>query len=221
MTPTSPGRKVCLQRAEVAVGTIKRLKIARGPGKPCAVITGGYGSARSRKRRRKTTAEVPRVHLRDLAPLPAWAEAVWMPGHDGSGRAEVDIEWTPAGFGGRRPWLVCPCCARHVIAVYRVRATWTCRRCGNLVDPGTRDNLLQRALRRARAARERLGPGREFPAPLSLFAKPKGMRWRTYERLLKAAERADNRAVLAMWAKLSPSLRAAFFDLRPRLTDAA
>ncbi len=161
------------------------------------------------------------MHLRDLAPLPAWATAVWMPSHDGSGRSEFDIEWTPAGFGGRRPWLVCPCCARHVIAVYRVGGAWVCRRCGNLVYPSTRERPSDRALRKARQARKRIGPGRSFPAPISALGKPKGMWWRTYEKLVRDVERADDRAVREMLAELLPSLRTAFLDLNLNLADAA
>ena len=220
MTPTSTSGGACSQRAGGAVGTVRRLKIVRGSGKPCAVITGGYGPARSHRRRRNTTAEVPRLHLRDLAPLPAWAEAVWMPGRDGSGRTEVGIEWAPAGFGGRRPCLVCPCCARHVIAVYRVRGAWVCRRCGNLVYPSTREKPSDRALRKARQARERLGFDCSFPWPISALGKPRGMRWRTYEKLVRDVERADDRAVREMLAGLPPKLQAAFLGLNRHLADA-
>ena len=169
---------------------------------------GGYGSGRPRKGNRKTTAQALKVDIRDFTPLPTWAAAVGVSGPDAVGHEDIDIEWTSAGFGGRRPWLVCSRCRHHVMSVYRVNGAWVCRHCGNLVYPSTRESRFDRALRKARKARDRVGASHNLFEPPWRAGRPKGMWRRTYERLLKEVDRADNRSALAMAAELPRSAQA-------------
>ena len=56
-----------------------------------------------------------------------------------------------------------------------------CRHCYALVYESRRENSMTHALRRAQDIRERLGGSANMTKPFP--EKPKGMHWRTYERL--------------------------------------
>ena len=105
----------------------------------------------------------------------------------------VSIVWTPCHFGGSRPWFVCPGvvngvpCGRRVGKLYGPGRYFLCRHCYGLAYQSQREQAHERALRRAVAIRRRLGgePGMLCPFP----EKPKGMQWRTYERLRQRVRR--------------------------------
>lgn len=94
----------------------------------------------------------------------------------------IDIEWTRCNLGGKRPWFRCPArhCARRVAVLYG-GAIFACRRCYHLAYPSQRENIGDRATRKADKIRDRMGwePGILNGEGL----KPKGMHWKTYERL--------------------------------------
>jgi hypothetical protein len=95
----------------------------------------------------------------------------------------VALEWTGCNFGGERPWFVCPGlgCGRRAAILYGEGRYFLCRHCYDLVYESQRENQMTRALRRAQAIRERLGGSANMTKPFP--EKPKGMHWRTYERL--------------------------------------
>jgi hypothetical protein len=95
----------------------------------------------------------------------------------------VLLSWTACTFGGERPWFVCPGagCGRRVALLYGPGRYFLCRHCYDLVYESQRENEMNRALRRAQAIRERLGGSANMTKPFP--EKPKGMHWRTYERL--------------------------------------
>ena len=105
-------------------------------------------------------------------------------------RCAVPLGWTPCHFGGERPWFVCPGegCGRRVAVLYG-RRLFLCRRCHGLAYESTRQSPGDRALRRAQRIRGRLGGTGNLLTPLP--SKPKGMHWRTYERLLREAAAAE------------------------------
>lgn len=94
----------------------------------------------------------------------------------------VQLDWTACTFGGRRAWFLCPArgCGRRVAILYG-GAIFACRHCYRLAYPSQRETADDRAARRADRIRARLGwePGILNGAG----GKPKGMRWRTFERL--------------------------------------
>jgi hypothetical protein len=55
------------------------------------------------------------------------------------------------------------------------------RHCYDLSYQSQRDNVMYRALHKAQSIRERLGGSANMTEPFP--EKPKGMHWRTYERL--------------------------------------
>ena len=103
----------------------------------------------------------------------------------------VLLDWTACTYGGRRAWFLCPAagCGRRVAKLYG-GAIFACRHCYRLAYRSQREAMHDRALQRADDIRERLGwmPGVLNPAG----GKPKGMRWKTYLRLLEEYEEATS-----------------------------
>lgn len=94
----------------------------------------------------------------------------------------VNLTWTPCNFGGERPWFLCPVvgCGRRVAILYGGRI-FACRHCHQLAYPSQRESSDDRAARRADKIRKKLG---WFPGILNGTGwKPKGMHWKTYEKL--------------------------------------
>jgi hypothetical protein len=102
------------------------------------------------------------------------------------------------GFGGDRPYFICPgvvngiCCGRRVIKLHGAGRYFLCRHCYRLAYASQSENVLDRAVRRANKIRQRLGgdPGMAAPFP----PKPARMWQRRYERLQDQAFEAELRA---------------------------
>ena len=110
----------------------------------------------------------------------------------------VFLDWSACNFGGKRPWFVCPGsgCSRRVAFLYGLRRYVLCRHCYDLVYESQRENGMTRALRRAQAIRERLGGSANMTKPFP--EKPKGMHWRTYERLFWEHHEAEMEQLIGM-----------------------
>jgi len=126
--------------------------------------------------------------------------------HHGSGEWEqmrytVALCRTPCGFGGERVWWRCPAvgCGRRVAVLYGGRV-FACRQCNHLAYASQREADDDRATRRADTIRRRLGwePGILNGKGL----KPKGMHWRTFERLEASHDFHVNAALAGMAVKL-------------------
>jgi len=94
----------------------------------------------------------------------------------------VRVEWTPCNYGGTRAWFRCPAvgCGRRVAILYG-GTIFACRHCYRLAYHCQRENLGDRATRRAGKIRNRL---KWEPGILNGHCgKPKGMHSRTYQRL--------------------------------------
>ena len=101
----------------------------------------------------------------------------------------VPLVETPTRFGGTRQWLLCPSCKARCRILYG-GAQFRCRRCQRLKYDTQYEPAFARAATRALKIRERLGckHGIDHPFP----EKPKGMRWKTYERLVAKDESLQN-----------------------------
>jgi hypothetical protein len=112
-------------------------------------------------------------------------------------RYPVRLAWTPCHYGRARAWFVCPAvgCGRRVAILYG-GGIFACRHCYRLAYASQREGADDRALRRADTIRRRLG---WKPGILNgLGDKPKGMHWRTFERLTSDHEAFAERSLAGM-----------------------
>jgi hypothetical protein len=94
----------------------------------------------------------------------------------------VRVEWTFCNYGGSRAWFLCPArgCGRRVAIIFG-GSIFACRHCHKLAYQCQREMDDDRAMRRADSIRRRLGWEAGIANPEG--GKPKGMHWRTFERL--------------------------------------
>ena len=114
------------------------------------------------------------------------------------GSQRVTLRWIPCNFGGARPWFECSSvsvgygCGRRVAKLYLDGHVFACRQCCGLAYASQSENVRDRAMRRARKIRRRLG------GELSLLdrfpGKPARMHRRTYHRLFAKAMAAQERS---------------------------
>ena len=111
----------------------------------------------------------------------------------------VRLEWTGCNLGGKRAWFLCPAqgCGRRVAILYG-GSVFACRHCHKLNYQCQRETDDDRAARRGDKIRARL----KWDAGIlnGNGWKPKGMHWRTFERL-RAEHDAFASASLAGMAK--------------------
>lgn len=115
----------------------------------------------------------------------------------------VLLEWTPCNYGGLRAWFNCPAsgCGRRVAKLFLGSAgIFACRHCYQLVYASQRESTDDRATGRAGKIRDRLG----WPPGIinGHGDKPKGMHWRTYQRLVFEHDRFVNVSLLGMQKKI-------------------
>jgi hypothetical protein len=113
-------------------------------------------------------------------------------------REPVELDWTPCNFGGERPWFICPGagCGQRVAVLYGPGRYFLCRHCNDLAYQSQRDTKMHRALYRAQDIRRQLGGSANMMEPFP--EKPKGMHWRTYERMWWAHHEAEMEQLIGM-----------------------
>ena len=126
-----------------------------------------------------------------------WRDSEWK-----SVEQRVPITWTACRLGGRRPWFVCSVycggryCGRRVALLYGAGELFACRRCYGLAYASQQESAPHRGLGKAQKIRLRLGGS---PNMLDEFPnKPKRMHWRTYDRLRRAHDIAEERSTIAL-----------------------
>lgn len=92
----------------------------------------------------------------------------------------VQTQTSPCHLGGRRHWFTCPRCSKRVAVLYAPGRTFACRQCGGLAY-ATQKNVGDRAMTKTDKLRKRMG----WQAGIlnDNGGKPKGMHWKTYQRL--------------------------------------
>lgn len=114
----------------------------------------------------------------------------------------VALEWTLCHLGGRRVWFRCPAsgCGRRVAILFG-GAIFACRHCHRLAYPCQRETDDDRAARRADTIRRRLG---WEPGILNgEGGKPRGMHWRTFQRLRAEHDANVNASLLGIARRFS------------------
>jgi hypothetical protein len=113
-------------------------------------------------------------------------------------RQTIALVSTPCGFGGTRPWFVCPGmvngvrCGRRVAKLHAGGPYLLCRHCYRLTYASQSEREFDRALRRANKLRT--GLGGEPGTGAWIAAKPKGMHRKTYDARVDEIARLEDRA---------------------------
>ena len=100
----------------------------------------------------------------------------------------VPIVWTKCPLGGRRPWFRCNFCGGRVGLLYSGGEKFACRRCYGLAYESQQQIPRLRRIRKAQKIREGLGGTANLLQPFP--EKPRGMHWRTYNRIKQVYETA-------------------------------
>lgn len=108
-------------------------------------------------------------------------------------RQAITLAYTPCHYGGSKPWFLCPQCGRRVAVLVLGGQFFLCRHCYHLPYASQCETPLDRGYRKVRKIHEKVGANLNLTAPIR--NKPKGMHWRTFERLC-AAERGAQAQVL-------------------------
>ena len=103
----------------------------------------------------------------------------------------VTINRIPCRFGGSRAYFRCKC-NKRVVKLYAAGKHFRCRHCNHLPYSSKNEGQWDRALRQRSKQRRRLNGNIGLEA--SMAQKPKGMWWRTYQRLQERAYEAEQRS---------------------------
>lgn len=101
-----------------------------------------------------------------------------------SKRDSIDLDWTPAPFGGQRPWFLCPACTRRVALLYWFGQGVVCRHCTRRPYASQCETPFDRSIRKVRKIRTRLGVSHNLTQPINLWDMPRGMHMHTFARLV-------------------------------------
>ena len=107
----------------------------------------------------------------------------------------LDVVYTACRYGGRRAWFLCTKlgCGKRSAILYDTPKGFRCRHCCDLDYRSHRERQWDRMLRRSRHIRAKVGGGANL---IEAFpARPKGMHWATYDKLLAAEGR--------LWGEIS------------------
>jgi hypothetical protein len=97
----------------------------------------------------------------------------------------VNVTETPCcHYGGSRKWFSCPYCKSRVGVLYLGNSGLACRKCYRLAYPTESLTRRDRAMQQAYKANRRLGGCDNDTYADSHVDKPKGMHWKTYNKLL-------------------------------------
>jgi len=104
----------------------------------------------------------------------------------------IAIRYAPCQFGGETALFLCPICNARRRYLYGASGRFLCRGCYRLPYASQRTRDADRAGRKARALRRKLGV--DVSPEMPIWPKPKGMHWRTFEAM--AQEILRNEQVL-------------------------
>jgi hypothetical protein len=108
---------------------------------------------------------------------------------------------TACNLGGERLWFCCPGCGRRAAKLYLYAPRFRCRDCLGLPYASQQETVLDRASRKARKLRRKLGDDGGIGDPI--WKKPKGMHWRTFEKLKAKVDKQDDIANFAFICRAS------------------
>ena len=116
----------------------------------------------------------------------AWrrGEGDWVPM-----REAIDLAWVLRQWGGEEVYFRCPQCDRRSKRLYFRGHAFRCRPCHRLVHASSREQTADRATRKMRKLRRRMGS----PEGLEqVILRPKGMHKTTFDRMVGKIIAAEN-----------------------------
>lgn len=115
----------------------------------------------------------------------------------------LPLTTTVPNYGGLRWWFMCPLTGDRVAKLHLPSgaSVFGSRRAYGLAYRSQNEGEWDRMADKAHRLREKLGGRPGFAEPMPL--KPKGMHWRTYERIFHEIEELEKRSIMAMARKLS------------------
>ncbi|MCK5244774.1 MAG: hypothetical protein KAJ90_05840 [Desulfobacterales bacterium] len=108
----------------------------------------------------------------------------------------ISFDKTSCNYGGLRTWFLCPRCWQRVVLLYGAGKYFFCRHCYNLTYGSQQESRPDRLMRKDRKIRARLGASNNLMEPI-LF-KPKNMHQKTFDRLRREADHANNLSWIIM-----------------------
>lgn len=90
---------------------------------------------------------------------------------------QITLERTSCNFGGTRPWFACPICLKRSGVLFLRAGRFACRRCQKIAYTSQSSDTMARTWLKQNKLEAKLGED---------WARPKGMRQRTYDALLKS-----------------------------------
>lgn len=113
----------------------------------------------------------------------------------------VTVSRVRVGYG-ERPYFCCPRCGKHCLKLYLNSQYFTCRSCANLSYECQREKPEDRAMRRSRKIRRRIGASMSMADSILPWDKPKRMRWDTFYQLRNEAENLEHKGWQAIAQRL-------------------
>lgn len=115
-------------------------------------------------------------------------------------KEHIYLDKTPCNYGGVRHWFKCPCCYSRVAVLTMYGERFICRHCHKLPYGSQNEGRIDRYMRKTRKIRNKLGASMDLTE--SVWVKPKGMHWKTFERLSRQEHKANQKVVNSMAALL-------------------
>ena len=112
----------------------------------------------------------------------------------------ISFDRTSCNYGGYRTWFLCPRCWKRVAILYGAGKYFLCRHCYNFTYSSQQESRSDRLMRKARKIRARLGASNNLME--SILFKPKNMHQKTFDRLRREADHANNLSWIIMGQRL-------------------
>lgn len=114
----------------------------------------------------------------------------------------VWLDRTVCNYGGQRAWFRCPGCRRRIAVLCSDGKWFLCRHCYQLPYSSQMESYHDRMMEQARKIRRRVGATEVMFDRIYPWDKPKGMHWKTFDRL----RRKEQEYRVAMFASLAGQL---------------
>lgn len=101
------------------------------------------------------------------------------------GSQTIRLAHTACNYGKSRPWFVCPVCQRRAGVLYMRAGRFACRRCQRVSYASQSGDILDRMWCKQSKIEARLD---------AHLQRPRGMRQKTYGRLMELLEACEERS---------------------------